>query len=149
MILVEGGEDWQTYMKQTESTKMHLINPVNLRLNLYKCLITDDYRLPLFKITGELPSVNIIVTDIRVLMLVDLFLSVPFPSSEEELPALKPLEESKSISSSTTLLKYLESHEKNMEKVKKDKSSQQLQQHTLTDIKFVMSGKLEITKEEE
>lgn len=141
VVLAEGGEDWQTYVKQSESTKMHLLNPVNLHLKLYKCLITDDPRLPLTKITGELPSVNFIITDTRLVMLLDLIMSVPFPQSE--VPESRPLAETRSFASSTMLLKYLEMKEKALgtrSKVKEPEESSQLQQFTTLDVKFVMSG---------
>lgn len=144
VILAEGAEDWQSYIKQTESTKMHLLNPVNLNLNLYKCLITDDPRLPLSKITGELPSIDVIITDTRLIMLLDLILSVPFPQSEEISPEPKTLSEMKSFGSSTMALRYLEMQEKQkttQSKKKKADESSQLQQFTTLDVKFVMSGK--------
>lgn len=142
VVLVHGGEDWQTYMNQTESTKMHLLTPVNLNLKLFKCLITDDPRLPLTKITGDLPSVNFIITDTRLIMLLDLILSVPFPQGDE-VPEPKPLGDSKSFGSSTMMLKYLEMQEKALNtrsKIKKTQQPSELQQFTTVDIRFVMSG---------
>lgn len=142
IILGEGSEDWETYMRQSESTKMHLLNPVNLRLKFYKCLLTDDPRLPLSKISGELPSVNVTITDTRLVMLLDLLMSIPFQSDEEEELTTRPLSESKSHGSSVMLLRYLEQQEKaKTEQSKVKKSEEQLQQFTTLDMKFVMSGK--------
>lgn len=89
IILAQGGEDWEAYIKQTESTKMHILNPVNLHLLLCKCLITDDPRLPLNKITGTLPSINVNITDARLLLLLNLLLSIPLPA--DDLPEQRPL----------------------------------------------------------
>lgn len=128
-------------MKQTESTKMHLLNPVNLHVNLYKCLITDDPRLPLTKVTSELPSINIVITDARLLKLLDLFFSVPFPGSKE--PEGRPLGETRSRSSSMMMLKYTEMQEKarnTQAKLENKQDASQLVQFTTVDVKFVMSG---------
>lgn len=89
VILANGGEDWESYIKQTESTKMHILNPVNLHLIFSKCLISDDPRLPLNKITGELPSIDLNITDTRLLLLLGLVLSIPLPA--EDLPEQRPL----------------------------------------------------------
>lgn len=143
IILAEGSEDWETYVKQSESTKLHILNPINLRLKLYKCVLTDDPRLPLSKITGELPSIDVVLTDTRLVMLLDLFMSIPFPSKEEELPVSRPLSETRSNASSMMILKYLEMQEKakgTQSKVKKPDESSQLQQFTTVDMKFVMTG---------
>lgn len=89
IILAQGDEDWEAYIKQTECTKMHILNPVNLHLLLSKCLITDDPRLALNKIRGTLPSIKVNITDARLLLLLNLVLSIPLPS--DDLPEQKPL----------------------------------------------------------
>lgn len=124
---------------------MHVLNPVNLHLKLYQCVITDDPRLPLAKVSGELPSINVTLTDTRLVLLMDLFLSVPFPTGEDELPESRPLGESRSYGSSMMFLKYLEMQEKaksTQSKLKKVEKTSQLQQFTTLDVKFVMSGRM-------
>jgi hypothetical protein len=43
-------------------TPMHLLHPTNLTIQLDKCLITDDPRLPKLKVIGHLPNVAINIT---------------------------------------------------------------------------------------
>lgn len=126
---------------------MHLINPINLRLTLQKCLITDDPRLPLMKLAGELPSIDVTVTDTRLVMLLDLIFSVQFPNAVDELPEPKPLGESRSRGSSMMMLRYIDMQEKALstrEKLEKKRvDSNQLLQFTTVDLKFVMSGEFD------
>lgn len=86
IIVAQGGEDWEAYIKQTESTKMHILNPVNLHMLFSKCVITDDPRLPLNKIAGTLPSINVNVTDARLMLLLNLVLSIPLPTEDVSEP---------------------------------------------------------------
>lgn len=46
-------------------------------------------RLPQQKITCELPSIDVSVSDARLMLLVALLTSIPFPESEE--PPMEPL----------------------------------------------------------
>lgn len=89
LILAQSDEDWETYIKQTESTQMHILNPVNLQVKVSVCMITDDPRLPHNKISGTLPSINLNLTDARLLLLLGLIQSIPF--AETEIPESEPL----------------------------------------------------------
>lgn len=70
-------------MKQTESTEMHLLNPMNFQMKVQKCLISDDPRLPMIKGVGNLPSLSVNIADARLVLLIGLILSVPWPEDEE------------------------------------------------------------------
>lgn len=93
IVLVQGGEDWSRYVNESCVTASHLLNPTSLSLTFYKCLITDDPRLPLTKIRGHLPSISVNITDVRLLLLVALATSIPLP--EESPPETRPLMVSK------------------------------------------------------
>lgn len=89
IVLAQGGEDWLKYVNESSVTPLHLLSPVNLNLTIFKCLITDDPHLPLVKIRGQLPSISINITDVRLLLLVALATSIPLP--EESTPEPRPL----------------------------------------------------------
>lgn len=77
-------------MKESKKSDMHVLVPVSLNLMFHKCLITDDPRLPLTKIKAELPSINVTMSDAKILLLYALVSSIPLPSkdnrSEVEIP---------------------------------------------------------------
>lgn len=89
IVLAQGGEDWNRYINESIVTPSHLLSPLSLNLTFYKCLITDDPRLPLTKIKAQLPSISFNITDVRLLLLVALATSIPLP--EENLPENPPL----------------------------------------------------------
>ena len=62
VLIALKGEDWMTALSKSEGTAMHLLLPTNLSVELQKCLITDDPRLPRLKIIGHLPNVEINIT---------------------------------------------------------------------------------------
>jgi vacuolar protein sorting-associated protein 13A/C len=57
-----GQEKWEDSLTRNIVTPMHLLHPTNLTIQLEKCLITDDPRLPKFKVTGTLPNVAVNIT---------------------------------------------------------------------------------------
>ncbi|XP_069674534.1 intermembrane lipid transfer protein Vps13 isoform X2 [Periplaneta americana] len=98
-------ENWQDVLTSNQVTPMHLLQPTNLTIQLDKCLFTDDPRLPKLKINGSLPNVAVNITDDRLLTLLALFTSIPFPSDEEA--QAQPLQESASRSSSMSMVNKL------------------------------------------
>lgn len=57
-----GEENWEDALTRNLVTPMHLLHPTNLIIQLDKCLIADDPRLPKLKVTGTLPNVAINIT---------------------------------------------------------------------------------------
>ncbi|XP_031336343.1 vacuolar protein sorting-associated protein 13 isoform X2 [Photinus pyralis] len=111
ILLVQGDEDWLKLISSTTLTPSHLLCPLNLSLTFHKCLIIDDPRLPLAKIRCHLPSITLHISDVRLILLLNLVTSIPFP--EENIPENKPLmRSSRSHTSSQSLIKYLDLDEK-------------------------------------
>ncbi|XP_021940255.1 vacuolar protein sorting-associated protein 13 isoform X3 [Zootermopsis nevadensis] len=105
ILVATGEEKWEDALTSNDVTPMHLLHPTNLAIQMDKCLITDDPRLPKLKVTGNLPNVAINITDDRLLSLIALFSSIPFPSDDEP----QPLQESASRSSSMSVVnKFLD-----------------------------------------
>lgn len=87
VLVAQSCEDWKACLKNGKMTEMHLLNPVNLTVMVSKCLIVDDPRLPHMKVSGELPSVNLTVSDARLLLLAALGSSIPLPQGDVPEPA--------------------------------------------------------------
>ncbi|CAH0605439.1 unnamed protein product [Chrysodeixis includens] len=109
IVIAHPKEDWQSAIASNEeATPLHLLQPTNLVINIQKCLITDDPRLPKIKVRGELQKIAISASEDRLLTLCEILVSMPLPKSEETTQ-LKP---SESKGSSLSLLKYLDPMEK-------------------------------------
>ncbi|KAG7211251.1 hypothetical protein KM043_010561 [Ampulex compressa] len=76
-------EEWYTLSPKNDSP-MTLLHPTTLEIQFHKCLITDDPLLPKIRFIGQLPSVSINITDVRLLQALSIAQSIPFP---EEKPA--------------------------------------------------------------
>nr|CAD7433011.1 unnamed protein product [Timema monikensis] len=103
ILIAMSGEDWKTCLTDSQVTSLHLLQPSILKINLGKCLITDDPRLPKIKITGQLPNVAINISDERLFHLLSLLSSIPLPgdedSEEDIVAATDSLSRSSSLSS--------------------------------------------------
>lgn len=58
-------EDWQSAIMSHEATPLHLLQPTNLVIQIHKCLITDDPRMPKIKVRGELEQIAVNVSEDR------------------------------------------------------------------------------------
>ncbi|CAG9865247.1 unnamed protein product [Phyllotreta striolata] len=83
ILVAQSDEDWKKTLHAQKITSMHLLQPVNLSINFSKSLITDDPRLPLTKIHAEIPSINIVVSDARLMLAIALLTSVDFPNKND------------------------------------------------------------------
>lgn len=114
ILMAQKDENWREVVEKKQPNDMHILQPVSMSILYSKCLVTDDPRLPLSKVSGELPSIYINLTDTRLFMLVELGVSIPLPNdtaADEQEIALQTLQKSKS-SSSLMLNKYLEMQDK-------------------------------------
>lgn len=59
MLIANKGEKWKNKFNETFQNDLYILKPTNLIIEVEKCLITDDPRLPLLKVTGELPAIDI------------------------------------------------------------------------------------------
>ncbi|KAK2581118.1 hypothetical protein KPH14_007937 [Odynerus spinipes] len=136
-------ENWrEALMKQNSMT---LLYPTTLEIQFHKCLITDDPLLPKMRLVGELPSLAINITDVRLLEVLAIVQSIPFP--QDETPAeLKKSSLSKSVSQ-LSLFKELTTISSANDKKKQDDTP--LKQSTDLEMKFEMKEfTLSISKQE-
>ncbi|KAJ8953002.1 hypothetical protein NQ318_015363 [Aromia moschata] len=141
ILVAQSDEDWKAAIRDPDITEMHMLSPLNLSITYAHCLIVDDPRLPLNTVTGELPSININISEARVMLLAVLGTSIPLPSGD--VPEPQPLTKGKG--SSRMLLKYKELQEsakktkKDLPPLPPDSDRKEFVQFTTMQAKFVMS----------
>ncbi|XP_068984481.1 intermembrane lipid transfer protein Vps13 isoform X1 [Bombus flavifrons] len=89
------GEEWRTVLSNVDDS-MTLLHPTTLEIQFHKCLVTDDPLLPKLRLIGQLPSVVVNITDIRLLQALSIAQSIPQP--KEEPTDLQKSSMSKSVS---------------------------------------------------
>jgi vacuolar protein sorting-associated protein 13A/C len=108
VLVANADEDWEEAINMSRGSEMHILEPTFVKLSAQLSVITDDPRLPKCKVACELPSINISVTEDRVLELLSIITTLPLPESDE-IVEQKPLaRESNLLGSSLSLLKYLD-----------------------------------------
>ncbi|XP_053672745.1 intermembrane lipid transfer protein Vps13 [Anopheles nili] len=116
-IVATFDEDWQGSLRMNTVTELHLLEPTSFRVSAHLCVIDDDPRLPKCKIFGVLPSVNICVTEQRVLEVLSIVSSIPLPESNEQVQSAPIAKDSNVFSSSLSLLKYLDERQVKLPKI--------------------------------
>ncbi|CAH0729406.1 unnamed protein product, partial [Brenthis ino] len=137
IVIASPDEDWRAAIACNVATPLHLLQPTDLVIQIHKCLITDDPRLPKIKVMGELQKIAISVSEDRLLTLCEILVSMPLPQSEE-VNQLKP---SDSKASSLSLLRYLDPAEKQRRdtaRSKQRKSDEHSVQLTEVEAFFIM-----------
>lgn len=116
VLVAKASEDWEEAIGIGRGTEMHILEPTYMKLSAAVSVITDDPRLPKCKITCELPSISISVTEDRVLDVLSIITTLPMPESEEP-EASKPLTKDIGIvGSSLSLLKFLDERQQKLQK---------------------------------
>ncbi|CAK1546186.1 unnamed protein product [Leptosia nina] len=137
IVIASPGEDWQSAIVANEATPLHLLQPTNLLIQIHKCLIIDDPRMPKIKIRGELQKIAVSVSEDRLLTLCEILVGMPLPRSDETTQ----LKASDSKASSLSLLKYLDPAEKQKRdtaRSKQRKSDEHTVQLTELEAFFIM-----------
>ncbi|XP_045493787.1 vacuolar protein sorting-associated protein 13 [Colias croceus] len=138
IVIAAPNEDWHSAIVSNISTPLHLLQPTNLVIQIDKCLITDDPRMPKIKIRGELQKIAVSVSEDRLLTLCEILVSMPLPRSEETTQ----LKASDSKASSLSLLRYLDPAEKlrrDTARSKQRKNEEQTVQLTELEAFFIMN----------
>ncbi|KAM9640422.1 intermembrane lipid transfer protein VPS13C isoform 2-T2 [Morphnus guianensis] len=83
------GEDWKKARFQHPST-LHILQPMDIHVQLAKSMVERDTRMAKFKVSGELPLVHVRVSDQKIKAIFDLIDSIPLPrKSSLSIPSTK------------------------------------------------------------
>lgn len=84
ILIANKGDKWKNKFNESFQNELYILKPTTVSIQVEKCLITDDPRLPLLKVTGELPAIDIKIAENRILDALSVFLSVPLPKKAQE-----------------------------------------------------------------
>lgn len=115
VLVAKASEDWEEAITIGRGTEMHILEPTYMKLSAALSVIADDPRLPKCKVACELPSINICVTEDRVLDVLSIIATLPLPESEEVV--IKPMtKELNIVGSSLSLLKFLDDKQQKLQR---------------------------------
>ncbi|XP_062417922.1 intermembrane lipid transfer protein VPS13C isoform X2 [Pungitius pungitius] len=158
VLYSKSGEAWEAARLQASSVQ-HILQPMDFTLQLAKCMVEKDARMPRFKVSGELPLLHIKVSDQKIHYLLELVDSIPLPNmgSSPSTPTEKVLSLAESrpraLHLHPALLNTVEtdSDEDTSEK-SADEDHQRSALEELTDLHFKFEVKevlLEMTRQED
>ena len=116
VLVASASEDWETAINRGRGSEMHILEPTFLRLSTHLSVISDDPRLPKVKIACELPSIQISVTEDRILSILSILTTLPLPENEEPIAAKPISKDSNILGSSLSLLKFLDEKQQLLQK---------------------------------
>ncbi|CAK6982133.1 vacuolar protein sorting-associated protein 13C isoform X1 [Scomber scombrus] len=156
VLYSKSGEAWRAARLQASSVQ-HILQPMDFTLQLAKCMVEKDARMPRFKVSGELPLLHVKISDQKIQNIVELVDSIPLPligsapsTPTEKVPSL-PEVRPKVLNLPPALLNAMEtdSDEDASEKsVEEDHQRSALEE--LTDLHFKFEVKevlLELTRQ--
>ncbi|RXM33331.1 Vacuolar protein sorting-associated protein 13A [Acipenser ruthenus] len=71
-------QDWKNARKSKQSS-LHILEPVDLRVDFSRAMVVSDPRMPKFKIFGQLPLLSVRISDEKVRHVLALIDSIPLP----------------------------------------------------------------------
>uniref|UniRef100_A0A9J8B4Y8 Vacuolar protein sorting 13 homolog C n=1 Tax=Cyprinus carpio carpio TaxID=630221 RepID=A0A9J8B4Y8_CYPCA len=160
ILYSKSGEKWKN-ARIKGFTHQHILQPMDVTLQLAKCMVDKDSRMPRFKVSGELPLLHVKISDQKIQGVLELVDSIPLPqttSSPPSTPTQKvlgiPLSDArpKVLGLDPTVLSYTvesDSAEDTSEKAA-DEDSLRSSLEELTEVQFqfeVKSVLLELTRQ--
>uniref|UniRef100_A0AAQ4Q6C5 Vacuolar protein sorting 13 homolog C n=2 Tax=Gasterosteus aculeatus aculeatus TaxID=481459 RepID=A0AAQ4Q6C5_GASAC len=79
VLYSKSGEAWKAARLQASSVQ-HILQPMDFTLQLAKCMVDKDARMPRFKVSGELPLLHVKISDQKIHSLLELVDSIPLPN---------------------------------------------------------------------
>uniref|UniRef100_A0A671VQL1 Vacuolar protein sorting 13 homolog C n=1 Tax=Sparus aurata TaxID=8175 RepID=A0A671VQL1_SPAAU len=79
VLYSKSGEAWKSARLQGSSVQ-HILQPMDFTVQLAKCMVEKDARMPRFKVSGELPLLHIKISDQKIQNILDLVDSIPLPN---------------------------------------------------------------------
>ncbi|XP_072235878.1 intermembrane lipid transfer protein VPS13C isoform X2 [Leuresthes tenuis] len=92
LLYSKSGEAWKSARLQPSSVQ-HILQPLDFTLQLAKCMVEKDSRMPRFKVSGELPLLHVKISDQKIQNVLELIESIPLPkmNSSPSTPTEKVL----------------------------------------------------------
>ncbi|KAL8196982.1 UNVERIFIED_CONTAM: Vacuolar protein sorting-associated protein 13C, partial [Gekko kuhli] len=121
LLFSRSGEDWKKARFEHPST-LHVLQPMDMRIQLAKAMVEKDIRMAKFKVSGELPLVHLRISDQKIKGVFELIDSIPLPqkpvvsASIAKAPAIPLLTDKRNGFLSTSLL--LEGVESGKQKIR-------------------------------
>uniref|UniRef100_A0A8D2LL52 Vacuolar protein sorting 13 homolog C n=1 Tax=Varanus komodoensis TaxID=61221 RepID=A0A8D2LL52_VARKO len=78
LLFGKAGEAWKKARFEHPST-LHILQPMDLHVQLAKSMVEKDTRIPKFKVSGELPLVHLRISDQKIKGVLELIDSIPLP----------------------------------------------------------------------
>ncbi|XP_054859061.1 intermembrane lipid transfer protein VPS13C isoform X2 [Eublepharis macularius] len=85
LLFGRSGEDWKKARFEHPST-LHVLQPMDMHIQLAKSMVEKDIRMAKFKVSGELPLVHLRISDQKIKGVFELIDSIPLPQK----PAVSP-----------------------------------------------------------
>lgn len=90
IILIDNMHDLTKMREITETDKdfqaicdrCFILRPLDLFFNMHQCVYTDDANLPVWKLFGNLPRIQIDLTETKLEQSLDLVLNLPLPKND-------------------------------------------------------------------
>ncbi|XP_034535087.1 vacuolar protein sorting-associated protein 13C-like, partial [Notolabrus celidotus] len=79
VLYSKSGEAWKSARLQ-DSSVQHILKPMDLTVQLAKCMVDKDTRMPRLKVSGELPLLHVKISDQKIQNVLQLVDSIPLPS---------------------------------------------------------------------
>ncbi|XP_078029066.1 intermembrane lipid transfer protein VPS13C isoform X7 [Epinephelus lanceolatus] len=81
VLYSKSGEAWKSARLQGSSVQ-HILQPMDFTVQLAKCMVEKDARMPRFKVSGELPLLHVKISDQKIHNVLDLIDSIPLPNMD-------------------------------------------------------------------
>ncbi|XP_027143245.1 vacuolar protein sorting-associated protein 13C isoform X3 [Larimichthys crocea] len=79
VLYSKSGEAWKSARLQGSSVQ-HILQPMDFTVQLAKCMVEKDARMPRFKVLGELPLLHVKISDQKIQNVLELVDSIPLPN---------------------------------------------------------------------
>uniref|UniRef100_A0A4W4GIM2 Vacuolar protein sorting 13 homolog C n=1 Tax=Electrophorus electricus TaxID=8005 RepID=A0A4W4GIM2_ELEEL len=145
VLYSKSGESWKSARTQSSSIQ-HILRPMDFTLNLAKCIVEKDSRMPRFKVSGELPLLHVKISDQKIQGVLELVDSIPLPHPVSTPPS-SPTHRVQEHTHTHTYRVY---SEEDTSERSPDEDGQRSVQEDLTDVQFKFEIKtvlLELTRQ--
>ncbi|XP_048450353.1 intermembrane lipid transfer protein VPS13C-like, partial [Rhincodon typus] len=81
-------QDWKSARKQCSSVQ-HILQPMDVKVQLSRAIVEKDTRIPKFKVSGELPLLHVRMSDQKIKSVFEIADSIPLPLSSSSRSPMK------------------------------------------------------------